>query len=153
MATPFACSFNIFYIYQALSLFFIKHCILPPSFSLFLSICLALFLYPIPFFLLSCLSLRFGDVNVFSKVLYTVRHIHYPVNPSSDHFQTDAVVPSSDHCHTETVLPPGDHYCIDIVVPSSDHCWTETVPPSSDHYGTTKVAPPSDHLHTKITFT
>ena len=57
---------------------------------------------------------------------FAVRHIHYPVNPSSDHFHTDAVVPSSDHCRTETV------------------------PPSSDHYGTTKVAPPSDHLHIKI---
>ena len=88
---------------------------------------------------------------------FAVRHIHYPVNPSSDHFHTDAVVPSSDHCHTETVLPPidrycietvapsGDFYCIDIVVPSSDHCRTETVPPSCDHYGT------SDHLHTKRT--
>ena len=37
---------------------------------------------------------------------FAVRHIHYPVNTSSDHFHTDAVVPSSDHCHTETVLPP-----------------------------------------------
>ena len=75
------------------------------------------------------------------------------MNPSSDHFHTDAVVPSSDHCRTETVRPPsdhccidtvatsGDHYCIDIAVPSSDYCCTETVPPSSDHRGTMKVAP------------
>ena len=58
MATPFACSYNIFYIYQAFILLFHK-------------------------------SL----------------HIHYPVNTSSDHFHTDAVVPSSDHCPTEIVLP------------------------------------------------
>ena len=50
------------------------------------------------------------------------RHIHYPVNPSSDHFHTDAVVPSSDHCRTETVLlPPSDPYCIATVAPSGDH--------------------------------
>ena len=30
--------------------------------------------------------------------LFAVRHIHYPVNPSSEHFHTDAVVPSSDQC-------------------------------------------------------
>ena len=53
---------------------------------------------------------------------FAVRHIHYPMNPSSDHFHTDAVVPSSDHDRTETV------------------------PPSRDHYGTTKVAPPCDHF-------
>ena len=70
------------------------------------------------------------------------------MNPSSDHFHTDAVVPSSDHCRTDTVAPSGDHYCIDIVVPSSDHFCTETVPPSK----TTNVAPPSDHLHTKRTY-
>ena len=145
-----------------LSSFFIKHCILPPSFSLVLSICLSVI--PQPVFLISGLSLRFGDVGVFflqSKVICRNRHIHYPENSSSDHFHTDAVVPSSDHCHTRRVLPPSDHYCIetvapsgdhhgtDIVVPSSDHCCTKTVPPSSDHYGTTKVVPPSDHLHTK----
>ena len=91
--------------------------------------------------------------------LFAVRH--YPVNPCSDHFQTDTVVPSSDHCRTETVLPPsdhcctapvapsGDHYGIDIVVPSSDHCCTVTVLSSSDHCRTTKAAPPSDNLHTK----
>ena len=118
---------------------------------------------PYPVLLISGHSLRFGDVDVFScnPKFFAVRHIHYPVNPSSDHFPTDAVVTSSDHCCTETVLAPsdhycidtvapsGDHYCIDIVGPSSDHCRTDTVPPSSDHYGTTKVAPPSDHLHTK----
>ena len=82
--------------------------------------------------------------------------IHYPVNPSSDHFHTNAVVQSSDHCRTETVLPSsdrycietvspsGDHYYIDIVVPSSDQCCNETVPQSRDHYGTLKVSPPSD---------
>ena len=70
---------------------------------------------------------------------FAARHIRNPVNPSSDHFHTDAVVPSSDNFRTETVLPPGDHYC------------TVTVLPSSDHYGTVKVAPPSDHLHTKCT--
>ena len=49
MATPFACSFNIFYIYQAVILLF--HLALhPPFLSLFLSVCLSLFLwYPIPF--------------------------------------------------------------------------------------------------------
>ena len=29
---------------------------------------------------------------------FAVRHIHYPVNLSSDHFHTDAVVPSGGHC-------------------------------------------------------
>ena len=96
-------------------------------------------------------------------MFFTVRHIQYPVNPSSYHFHTGAVVPSSDHCRTGTVLPPSDHYCIDIVapssdhycidrtVPSSDHCCIETVPPSSDRYGTIKVALPSGQLHTKRT--
>ena len=32
---------------------------------------------------------------------FAVRHIHYPVNPSSDHFHTDCAVPCSDHCCTE----------------------------------------------------
>ena len=80
---------------------------------------------------------------------FAVRHIHYPVNPSSDHFHTDVVVPSSDHRRTETVAPSGHHYCIDIVVPSSEHCCTEIIPPSSDHNGTTKVATPSDHFTLK----
>ena len=48
-------------------------------------------------------------------------HIHYPMNPSSDHFHIDAVVPSSDHYRTETVLPSSDHYCVEIVAPSDDH--------------------------------
>ena len=39
------------------------------------------------------------------------------MNPSSDHFHTDAVLPSSDHCRTETVLPPRDHYCLETVAP------------------------------------
>ena len=68
---------------------------------------------PHPVFLISGLSLLVGDVDVFflqSKVLCAVRHIHYPVNTSSGHFNTDAVVPSSDH------------YCIETVVPSGDHC-------------------------------
>ena len=52
---------------------------------------------------------------------FAVRHIHYPVNPSSDHFHTDAVVPSSDHCHTEPVLPLCDQCCIETVLPSGDH--------------------------------
>ena len=150
---------------RLLSSFFIQHCTLPPSFSLFLSLCLSslsMVLHLV--FLISGLSLLFGDVGVFflqSKVFFAVRHIHYPVNPSSDHFHTDAVVPSSEHCRSATVLPPSDHYCIntvapsgdhyriDIVVSSSEHCCTETVPPSSGHHGTTKVAALSDHLHTQ----
>ena len=50
---------------------------------------------------------------------FAVRHVNYPVNPSADHFHTDAGVPSSDHCRT--VLPPSDHDCIDTVAPSGDH--------------------------------
>ena len=119
MATPFACSFNIFYIYQALCTFCIKH---------------SLSVVPHPVILISGLSLRFGDVDIFflqSKKLFAVRHIHYPVNPSSDHFHTNAVVPSSDHCHTETVLPPSDHYCIDTVAPSGYHYCIGIVVPST----------------------
>ena len=79
-----------------------------------------------------------------------VRNIHYPVNPSSDHFHTDAVVPSSDHCRTETMLSPSDHYCIETIAPSGDddHYCIGRVPPSIDHYGTMKVAPPSDITYT-----
>ena len=63
---------------------------------------------------------------------FSVRHIHYPVNPSSDHFHTEAVVPSRavDNAQRkciihgsgaiETVLPPSDHYCIETVAPSRD---------------------------------
>ena len=126
----------------------------PPPLSVHLSLSLFLW-YPIPFSsVISDISLRFGDVDVFflqSKVLCT-----------------DAVVPSIDHCCIETVSPStpmlapdkgavwsiitkNNHYCIDIVVPSRDHCCTETVPPSSNHYGTTNVVPPSDHSHAKIT--
>ena len=95
--------------------------------------------------------------------LFAVRNIHYPVNTSSDHFHTDAVVPSSDHCCNERVLSSSDHYCTDTVAPSGRHCFTDTVSPSSDHYcvgivvpsrdhySTNKVAPPSDHSHPKIT--
>ena len=145
---------------RLLSFFFIKHYILPPS--LFLSFCGTpsrfhnlLVVFP------GCLKmLMFSSCN--SK-FFPVKHIHYPVNLSSDHFHTDAVVPSSDHCRTETVLPPSEHYCIetvaqsvdhsciDIAVPSSDHCCIETVPQSSEHHGTMELAPSSDHLHTKIT--
>ena len=75
----------------------------------------------------------------FNPKFFAVRHIYYPVNPSSDHFHTDAVVPSSDHYCVDTVAPSGDRDCIDIVGTSSDH------------YGSTKVAPPTEHLHTKRT--
>ena len=63
------------------------------------------------------------------------RHIHYPVNPSSDHFHTDAVVISSYHCRTGAVLPPSDHYCIDTVAPSGDNYCIDIglVVASSDH--------------------
>ena len=128
MATPFACSFNIFHnIYNCirlLSSFFIKHCIHHSSFSVHLSLSLSLSVVPHPVFLISGLSLRFGDVDVFflqSKVC------------------SYAVVPSSDHCRTEIVLSPSDHYCIETVVPSSAHCCNGAVPPSSDHYQTSKV--------------
>ena len=56
-----------------LSSFFIKHCIPSPYFSLFLFLCLSsLSVVPHPVFLISGLSLRFGDVDVLflqSKVL------------------------------------------------------------------------------------
>ena len=132
------------YIYQAFLLLFHK-ALLPPS---SLSFCGT----PSRF-----LSLWVGDVDVFflqSKV--AVRHTHYPVNPSSDHFHNDALVPPSDHCRTETVLrpetlaPSGDH-CFTGTGPSSDHYCIDILVPSSDHYCTKKVAPPSDHLHTKRT--
>ena len=149
VAAPFACSFNIFYIYQAFILLFHKALHPPSPFSPFLSICLScLAVVSRPVVLSSGLSLRFiGDVYVFFLQSSSLQlETHYPVNPSSDHFHTDAVVPSSDHCYTQAVLPPSghygietvtpsaDHYCIDTVVPSSDHCCTETGSPSSDHY-------------------
>ena len=110
---------------RLLSSFFVKRCILPPALSLW---------YPIPF----------SKCVVFPCCLEMLMFLlaiqsFFAVNPSSDHFPTDAVVPPSDHYRTETVLPPsdhccietvascGDHYCIDIGVPSSDHCCTETV--------------------------
>ena len=65
--------------------------------------------YILSLFIISGLSLLFGDVDVFF------------LNQSSDHFLTDAVVSSSDHCRTETVLPPSDHYCIETVASSGDH--------------------------------
>ena len=67
--------------------------------------------------------------------LVAVRHIHYPVNPYSDHFHIDAihVVPSSDNWRTEPVLPPSDHYSIDTVAPSGDHYCIDIVVPFSEH--------------------
>ena len=86
----------------------------PPSHFLSLSVHLSLSLsvVPHPVFLISGLSLRFGDVDVSScnPKFFAFRHVHCPVNPSSDHFHTDAVVPSSDHGRTETVLRPSDQY-------------------------------------------
>ena len=41
------------------------HCIPPPSFSLLLSICISLSVVPHPVFLISGLSLRVGDLDVF----------------------------------------------------------------------------------------
>ena len=64
------------------------------------------------------------------KFVFAVKHIHYPVNPSSDHFHTDAVVTSSDHCRTDTVLPPSDHYCIETASPSGDHFCIDIAVPS-----------------------
>ncbi len=64
MATRFACSFNIFYIYQAVILLF--HIALHPPFlslSVHMSLSLSVVLHPV--FLISGLSLRFGDVDVF----------------------------------------------------------------------------------------
>ena len=40
---------------------------------------------------------------------FAVRHIRYPVNPSSDHFHTDAVVPSSDQAALR-------QYCCHLVI-------------------------------------
>ena len=37
-----------------------------------------------------------------------VRHIHYPVNPSSDHFHTDTVVPSSIITDIQTEIVNGE---------------------------------------------
>ena len=90
-----------------------------------MSLSLSRSVVPHPVFLIiSGLSLRVGDVDVFflqSKVLCSETHL-----PSSDHFHTDTVVPSSDHCCTETVLPSSDNYCVGIVAPSGDHWFNET---------------------------
>ena len=73
MATPFACSFNIFYIYQAVILLF--HIALHPPFLsryVHIHVSLSLSVVPHPVFIISGLSLRFGDVDVFflqSKVI------------------------------------------------------------------------------------
>ena len=100
-----------------------------------------------------------------------VRHIHYPVNPSSDHFNTDAVVPSSDHCCTETVLPSSAlrqyAYCqlviitalrqyrhLVIITASILQCHLVIIDALRQYRHLvfiTKVALPSEHLHTKRT--
>ena len=68
MATPFACSFNNTYIYQAVILIFHK-ALHPPSLIISLSVHLylspSLSVVPHPVFLISGLSLRFGDADVF----------------------------------------------------------------------------------------
>ena len=101
MAIPFACSFNIFYIYQAFILrfhkalhppsLFLSFC--PPSLhlslslSLSLSISLSLSVVPHPVFLISGLSLPCGlEMLVLSSCnpkFFAVRHIHYPVTVST----------------------------------------------------------------------
>ena len=60
---------------------------------------------------------------------FAVRHIHYPVNTSSDHFHTDAVVSSI------VIIAALGQYC-HLVRETSDQY---IVVPSSDHYGNTKV--------------
>ena len=71
MATPFARSFNIFYIYQAVILLF--HIALHPHFlPLSVHMSPSLSVVPNPVSIISGLSLRFGYVGVFflqSKVL------------------------------------------------------------------------------------
>ena len=86
---------------RLLSSFFIQHCVLHSSSSLCLSICLTFCGTPSSFpnnylwsFPAVLEMLMFSSCN--PKFL-AVRHIQYPlypVNPSSDHFHTDAVVPS-----------------------------------------------------------
>ena len=124
MAAPFTCSFNIFYIYHAFILLFHK-ALHPPSPFLSLSVHLSLFSFcgTPSRFLISGLSCGL-EMLVFSSCkpkFFAVRHIHYPVNPSSDNFHTNTVVPSSDHCRTGTLLPSSDHYCSETVAPSGDH--------------------------------
>ena len=163
MAAPFVstCSTSI----RLVSSFFIKHCILHPSFSLsfYLSVPLSLSsLSAVPHPVCRISGFPSGlEMLMFSSYnpkFLAITNMYYPVNTSSDNFHTNAVVPSSDHCRTLAVLPPSGHYGIGTVSPSSDHyllssdhCCIETLSPSSDHYGTTKVAPPSDHLNTKRT--
>ena len=141
MATPFACCFNRFYILQAFILLFIQHCAHPPSFFPSLS------MVPHPVFLISGLSLLFGDVGVFflqSKVFlqlntFTIHPVTDGVMLSSDNYCIDIAESSSDHCCTKTVLPSSDHYCIETVAPSGDHYCIETVQPSSDHHGSSAI--------------
>ena len=123
MATSFVCSFNSFYIYQVFILLFHKP-LHPPSLFLSFGPSVSLFLwYPIPFSQLVVIPCGL-EMLMFScnPKLFAVRHIHYPVNPSSDHFHTvtDAVLPSSDHCCIDTVLTPSDHYFIETVAPPGD---------------------------------
>ena len=83
-----------------------------------------------PVFIISGISLLFGDVDVFflqSKVFLQTHSL------SRDHFYTDAVVPSSDHCRTETVLSPSDHYGIETVAPSADHSCIDIKVTSSEY--------------------
>ena len=93
---PFACTcgFNTFYVLQVFILLFHKS-LHPPSLP-----------PPPPLGMTPQM-----DVGPYAYELDT----HYPVNPSSDHFHTDAVMPSSDHYGIETVAPSGDHHCIDII--------------------------------------
>ena len=86
VAAPFACSFNIFYIYQDF-LFLFHKALHPPS--LFLSFCPSdalLFLwYPVPFS--ECVVFPCGlEMLMFSSCnpkFFAVRNIHYPVNIST----------------------------------------------------------------------
>ena len=59
----FACSFNMFYIYPAFILLF-HNALHPPSRSLSFCPSVSLSVVPHPVFLISGLSLRFGDVGV-----------------------------------------------------------------------------------------
>ena len=172
MATPFACSYNMFYIYQAFIFRFHKA---PHSPSLLLSLSVHL-------------SLSFwGTLSSFPNVwsfpavwrcwcfllAFTIHGAH-PVTIStlmltiSTLLQLCCLLPPSDHYCIASVASSGDQYWIDMVVPSSDHCRIETVPPSSDHYGSRNAAtgyipslppflppylpPPVSHDITKIGF-
>ena len=90
--SPVVSTLSINIISQAFMLIF--HDRLHPSFSFFLYVVLH------PVFLISGLSLRFGDVDVFflqSKVLCSLT-----LSLSSDHFHTDAVVVIAarrQYCH------------------------------------------------------